>query len=120
MGAMSKRPLRQAPALPVDAVRLIEDYVHEEPDQGRAAIGGFILFLYSSSRWSDAARGSDLRVDTAGNGLVLLECSTKHYKTKAKDRKDAQSFPSLLWDLPLGVVPGSGRGYWLGFRTVRA
>ncbi|CAE7294808.1 unnamed protein product [Symbiodinium sp. CCMP2592] len=23
-----------------------------------------------------------------GNGLVLLECSTKHYKTKAKDRKD--------------------------------
>ena len=88
--AMCKRPLWQAPALPVDAVRLIEDYVHEEPDQGRAAIGGFILFcLYSSSRWSDAARGSDLRVDTAGNGLVLLECSTKHYKTKAKDRKDA-------------------------------
>ena len=88
--AMCKRPLWQAPALPVDAVRLIEDYVHEEPDQGKAAIGGFILFcLYSSSRWSDAARGSDLRVDTAGNGLVLLECSTKHYKTKAKDRKDA-------------------------------
>lgn len=86
---MSKRPLWQAPPLPVEAVRLIEDYVHEQEDPKKAAIAGFILFcLYASSRWSDAARGSDLRLDVAGSGLVLLECSTRHYKTRAKDRRD--------------------------------
>ena len=29
-----------------------------------------------------------MHMDIAENGLVLLECSTKHYKTGAKDRKD--------------------------------
>ncbi|CAE7808709.1 unnamed protein product [Symbiodinium sp. CCMP2592] len=87
--SMAKRPLWQAPPLPVEAVRLLEELVHESEDYARASIAGFILFcLYSSARWSDAARGTHLCIDVAGNGLVLLECSTKHYKTKAKDRKD--------------------------------
>ncbi|CAE7244295.1 RE1 [Symbiodinium sp. CCMP2592] len=87
--SMGKRPLWQAPPLPVEAVRLLEEFVHDSEDYARASIAGFILFcLYSSARWSDAARGTDLSIDVAGNGLVLLECSTKHYKTKAKDRKD--------------------------------
>ncbi|CAE7684757.1 unnamed protein product [Symbiodinium sp. CCMP2592] len=87
--SLAKRPLWQAPPLPVEAVRLLEELVHESEDYARASIAGFILFcLYSSARWSDAARGTHLSIDVAGNGLVLLECSTKHYKTKAKDRKD--------------------------------
>ncbi|CAE7648128.1 unnamed protein product [Symbiodinium sp. CCMP2592] len=87
--SMAKRPLWQAPPLPVEAVRLLEEFVHDSEDYARASIAGFILFcLYSSARWSDAARGTHLCIDVAGNGLVLLECSTKHYKTKAKDRKD--------------------------------
>ncbi|CAE7833708.1 unnamed protein product [Symbiodinium sp. CCMP2592] len=87
--SMAKRPLWQAPPLPAEAVRLLEELVHDSEDYARASIAGFILFcLYSSARWSDAARGTDLSIDVAGNGLVLLECSTKHYKTKAKDRKD--------------------------------
>ncbi|CAE7419748.1 unnamed protein product [Symbiodinium sp. CCMP2592] len=87
--SLAKRPLWQAPPLPVEAVRLLEELVHESEDYAWASIAGFILFcLYSSARWSDAARGTHLSIDVAGNGLVLLECSTKHYKTKAKDRKD--------------------------------
>ena len=87
--AMVKRPLWQAPPLPEEAVRLLEEFVHETEDYARASIAGFMLFcLYSSARWSDAARGTSMVMDVAGNGLVLLECSTKHYKTKAKDRKD--------------------------------
>ena len=99
--SMCKRPLWQAPALPVEAVKLIEDYVHEELDPGKAAIGGFILFcLYSSSRWSDAARGSDLRVDIAGSGLVLLECSTLLSITRPRRRIGRMRFfPSSLWGL---------------------
>ncbi|CAE7356501.1 unnamed protein product [Symbiodinium sp. CCMP2456] len=87
--AMVKRPLWQAPPLPEEAVRLLEEFVHETEDCARASIAGFMLFcIYSSARWSDAARGTSMVMDVAGNGLVLLECSTKHYKTKAKDRKD--------------------------------
>ncbi|CAE7252640.1 unnamed protein product, partial [Symbiodinium sp. CCMP2456] len=87
--AMVKRPLWQAPPLPEEAVRLLEEFVHETEDCARASIAGFMLFcIYSSARWSDAARGTSMVMNVAGNGLVLLECSTKHYKTKAKDRKD--------------------------------
>ena len=53
-------------------------------------VGGFIFFcLFSSSRWSDAARATGLVLDTSSSGLILIETSTKHYKTKAKDRKAA-------------------------------
>ena len=49
-----------------------------------------MLFCVSSSaRWSDAARATGMKSDVSSGGLVLLETATLHYKTKAKDRKDA-------------------------------
>ena len=88
--ASRKRPLWQAPELPVVGVSAVESYVLDSQDLFKVVVGGFILFcLFSSSRWSDAARATGLVLDTSSNGLILLETSTKHYKTKAKDRKDA-------------------------------
>lgn len=68
----------------------------------RASFAGFMLFcIYSYVRRSDAARGTTMSAAVAGNGLVLLllECSTKLYKPKTKDRKDTA--------LPL-ITLGSG------------
>ena len=88
--ATTKRPLWQAPPLTVEAVRALEDFVHDNRVLYKVAIAGFMLFcVYSSARWSDAARATGMKSDVSSGGLVLLETATLHYKTKAKDRKDA-------------------------------
>ena len=88
--ATRKRPLWQAPELPVVGVSASENFVLDSQELFKVVVAGFILFcLFASSRWSDAARATGLIVDSATSGLILLETGTKHYKTKAKDRKDA-------------------------------
>ena len=88
--ATHKRPLWQAPELPVVGVSAVETFTLDSQELFKVVVAGFILFcLYASSRWSDAARATGLIVDSSTNGLILLETGTKHYKTKAKDRKDA-------------------------------
>ena len=88
--ATRKRPLWQAPELPVVGVTAVENFVLDSEELFKVVVAGFILFcLFASSRWSDAARATGLIVDSATSGLILLETGTKRYKTKAKDRKDA-------------------------------
>ena len=88
--ATTKRPLWQAPPLTVEAVRALEDFVHDNRVLYKVAIARFMLFcVYSSARWSDAARATGMKSDVSSGGLVLLKTATLHYKTKAKDRKDA-------------------------------
>ena len=88
--AARKRPLWQAPELPVVGVIAVEDFVLDSSEFFKVVVGGFILFcLYASARWSDAARATGLVLDESTSGVILIETSTRHYKTKAKDRKDA-------------------------------
>ena len=70
-------------------------------------IAGFMLFcVYSSARWSDAARATGMKSDVSSGGLVLLETATLHYKTNA-------SFPLIALGCGL-VLPA-----W-GFRWMQA
>ena len=88
--AARKRPLWQAPELPVVGVSAVENFVLDSQEFFKVVVGGFILFcLFASARWSDAARATGLVFDESSSGLILIETSTRHYKTKAKDRKDA-------------------------------
>ena len=88
--AARKRPLWQAPELPVVGVSAVENFVLDSQEFFKVVVGGFILFcLFASARWSDAARATGLVLDESSSGLILIETSTRHYKTKAKDRKDA-------------------------------
>ncbi|CAE7927895.1 unnamed protein product [Symbiodinium necroappetens] len=86
---LKKRPLWQAPPLPVTHVRALEEFVVDTEDHARATIAGFLLFcIYSSSRFSDAARASGISIDESGGAVVILETGTMHYKTRAKDRQN--------------------------------
>ena len=88
--AARKRPLWQAPELPAVGVSAVENFVLDSQELFKVVVGGFILFcIFASSRWSDAARATGLVLDASSSGLSLIETSTRHYKTKARDRKDA-------------------------------
>ena len=87
--AVTKRPLWTAPELSVVAVTALERFCHDASDPVRVSVRGFNLFCaYSSSRWSDAARASRIKLDHSASGVTLLEAETMHYKTRAKDRKN--------------------------------
>ena len=87
--ACAKRPLWQAPELTVKAVAALERFCHDSSDVAQVSVCGFHFFCaYSSSRWSDAARASRIKLDSSSSGLTLLEAETLHYKTRAKDRKN--------------------------------
>ena len=111
---LKKRPLWQAPPLPVTHVRALEEFVVDTDDHARAAIAGFLLFcIYSSSRFSDAARASGISIDESGGAVVILETGTMHYKTRAKDRQN-RMLPLLALGRTL-VQPGWG-GVWVKHR----
>ena len=102
---LKKRPLWQAPPLPVTHVRALEEFVVDTEDHARATIAGFLLFcIYSSSRFSDAARASGISIDLSGGAVVILETGTMHYKTRAKDRQN-RMLPLLALGRTL-VQPG--------------
>ena len=88
--AKQKRPLWQAPPLTVQAVSALEGFCHDSTDSLQVVVAGFCLFcIYASARWSDAARGHGMSEDLSASGFLLLESGTLHYKTNARDRKDA-------------------------------
>ncbi|CAE7243764.1 unnamed protein product, partial [Symbiodinium necroappetens] len=111
---LKKRPLWQAPPLPVTHVRALEEFVVDTDDHARATIAGFLLFcIYSSSRFSDAARASGISMDESGGAVVILETGTMHYKTRAKDRQN-RMLPLLALGRTL-VQPGWG-AFWIKHR----
>ena len=69
--ACANRPLWQAPELSVKAVAALERFCHDSSDVVRVSGCGFNLFCaYSSSRWSDAARASRIKLDSSSSGLT--------------------------------------------------
>ena len=111
---IKKRPLWQAPPLPVSHVRALEEFVIDTQDHARACIAGFLVFcIYASSRFSDAARAKGVTIDASGGAVVILETGTAHYKTRAKDRQN-RMLPLLALGRTL-VQPGWG-GAWVKHR----
>ena len=112
---LTKRPLQQAPQVPVKLVIALETQVNNSDVALRQVIAGFLLFcLFSVARFSDAARSSSLQLDTYKD-VVLLEAVMLGQKTaKAADDKRA-----LLPLISLGhtLVDPPWAEAWLAART---
>ena len=91
---LQKRPLKQAPPYPVAAVKKLESVVLSGTDL-HAVISGFALFcLFSTARWSDAAKATDLKVDAHGH-VFLVEAVMLGHKT-AKKAEERTAFMPLI------------------------
>jgi len=85
--AAHKRPLTQAPVIPSDMLYRLEKLM-DTVDNKRACILGFLLFcLFSSARFSDAARCHDLQL-LREDHIVFLETGTLEFKTASEDKKN--------------------------------
>ena len=74
--ATRKRPLWQAPELPVVGVSAVENFVLDSQKFFKVVVAGFILFcLFASSRWSDAARATGLIQALQDQGQRSQGCS---------------------------------------------
>ncbi|CAE7253322.1 unnamed protein product [Symbiodinium sp. CCMP2592] len=91
---LKKAPLRQAPPLKVPIVMRMEVIVFEGSDL-HATIAGFALFcLFSVARWSDAAKATDLTIESHG-AMCLVEAVMLGHKT-AKLADDRATFMPLI------------------------
>ena len=80
---MTKRPLKQAPHLPVSAIKGLEQLVFTGSVL-QACLAGFMLFcMFCAARFGDAAKATGLSVDHSGR-VFLMETAMFGCKTAAK------------------------------------
>ena len=86
---ITKRKLKQAKQLTVEAVHWLEKMCIRGVDEARTLISGAFLFcVFGCARWSDISRLENLWVDEF-EGLVLVEGESS--KSKTSRTKEAQS-----------------------------
>ena len=86
---ITKRKLKQAKQLTVEAVHWLEKMCIQGVDEARTLISGAFLFcVFACARWSDISRLENLWVDEF-EGLVLVEGESS--KSKTSRTKEAQS-----------------------------
>lgn len=87
----SKRKLTQAPPIPADYVYRMERFMQTSHDDRLRTIVGFMLFfIYSCSRFGDAAGGDPKHLlfqEAASSDLTLVEIGLSKYKTATGERK---------------------------------
>ena len=112
---LEKRPLKQAPPLPVDLVWGMENlmFAASVPTKYKCIIGFHLFCLYASSRFGDAARAKGLVLDMAGH-MYLLESGTMHYKTAMTSDRKTTILPLLALGTALHEFPWSPE--WLEAR----
>ena len=93
---LKKRKLKQAPPLPADTVWALEDMMHSDTvrDDEKVILGFMIFCIYSSSRFSDAARSVGLVLDKSQH-MYLLETATGLYKTAITQEKRTTLLPLI-------------------------
>ena len=103
---LKKRKLKQAPPLPADTVWALEDMMHCESvrDDEKVTLGFILFCIYSSSRFSDAARSMGLDLDKSQR-MYLLETATGLYKTAITQEKRTTLLPLIALGAALHNQP---------------
>ena len=91
---MTKRPLKQAPHLPVSAIKGLEELVFTGSVL-QACLAGFMLFcMFCAARFGDAAKATGMSVDQSGR-VFLMETAMFGCKTAAKAEEKRTLLPLI-------------------------
>ena len=104
-----KRCLRQAPPLTVEMVRVLEQTACLRDGSYLTLVAGHLCFcLYACCRFGDSQALENIQV-TEGGPIVLVETSTRSYKTATSKEKKTTFLPLLA--LVIGMEPDDPWAY---------
>ena len=110
-----KRCLRQAPPLTVDMVRILEQTACRRDGEYLTLVAGHLCFcLYACCRFGDSQALENVQV-TEGGPIVLVETSTRSYKTATSKEKKTTFLPLLA----LGIGLESDEPWAYGWEDAR-